>query len=53
MKKFFYNLIQVLGFIIMIILFYILFWGYLLVTPDQYSAECEAQREEERLSNLN
>lgn len=53
MKKFFFNLIQVLELVIMIIIMYLLFWGYLLVTPDQYSAECEAQREEERLSSLN
>ena len=53
MKKFFNNLIQVLGLVLIAILMYLLFWGYLLVTPDQYSAEYDAQCEEERLSSLN
>ena len=46
MKKFLINAIEVVGGILTIAFVIILFWLFLVITPDQYSAECEALRDE-------
>ena len=46
MKKFMTNAIEIVGWIMTIALMIILFWLFLVITPDQYSAECDALREE-------
>ena len=46
MKKFLKSALEIIGGILTIALIIILFWLFLIVTPDQYSAECEALREE-------
>jgi len=46
MKKFLMNALEVVGGILAIALIIILFWLFIVITPDQYSAECEALREE-------
>ena len=46
MKKFMTNAIEIVGAILTIALMLILFWLFLVITPDQYSAECDALREE-------
>ena len=43
-REFWANVGEVVGGILFMILVVILFWLYLIVTPDQYSAECEYQR---------
>ena len=45
-REFWTNLGEVVGGIIFMILAALFFWLYLAVTPDQYSAECEAMRYE-------
>ena len=46
MKKFLMAALEVIGGILTIALIIILFWLFLVITPDQYSAECDALREE-------
>lgn len=46
MKKILKSTIEIIGGILAIALIIILFWLFLVITPDQYSAECEALREE-------
>lgn len=46
MKKFLMAALEVVGGILTIALIIILFWLFLVITPDQYSAEYEALREE-------
>lgn len=46
MKKFLKSALEIIGGILMIGFIMILFWLFLIATPDQYSAECEALREE-------
>lgn len=46
MKKILKSTLEIIGGILTIALIIILFWLFLIVTPDQYSAECEALREE-------
>lgn len=46
MKKILKSTIEIIGGILTIALIIILFWLFLVITPDQYSAECEALREE-------
>lgn len=43
-KEFWANVGEVVGAIAFAVLVVILFWLYLIVTPDQYSAECEWER---------
>lgn len=40
------NVLEVIGSILFLVFVVVLFWLYLIVTPDQYSAECEALRME-------
>ena len=42
MKK----VLEFIGSILFLVLVVVLFWLYLIVTPDQYSAECEILRAE-------
>lgn len=37
---------ELAGCVVFGLLVWLLFWIYLIVTPDQYSAECEAMRYE-------
>lgn len=46
MNKFLMNALEVVGGILTFALIIILFWLFLVITPDQYSAECEALRDE-------
>ena len=46
MKKFMMNALEIVGLILTISLMIILFWLFLVITPDQYSAECDALRDE-------
>ena len=46
MKKKLKAALEIIGGILTIALIIILFWLFLVITPDQYSAECEALREE-------
>lgn len=46
MKKILGEIARIFGLIIFCILVVILFWLYLVITPDQCSAECDAVREE-------
>ena len=46
MKKFVMNALEVVGLILTIALTIILFWLFLVITPDQCGAECDALREE-------
>lgn len=46
MKKILKSTLEIIGGILTIALMIILFWLFLVITPDQYSAECEALREE-------
>ena len=39
------DFIDIIAGIVFAILIVILFWLYLIATPDQFSAECEYQRE--------
>jgi hypothetical protein len=43
---------EIVGGILTIILFFILVWLFLVITPDQYSAECEALRYDMRQMGL-
>lgn len=52
MKKFLKSALDIIGGILTMILFILLFWLFLVVTPDQYSAECEALREEMQSKGL-
>ena len=46
MKKKLKAALEIIGGILTMLLFILLLWLFLIVTPDQYSAECEALREE-------
>ena len=52
MKKFLMAALEVVGGILTIALIIILFWLFLVITPDQYSAECEALRDEMQQKGL-
>ena len=52
MKKFLKDALEIVGGILTLILFVVLFWLFLSATPDQYSAECEALREEMQQKGL-
>ena len=52
MKKILKSTLEIIGGILTIALIIILFWLFLIVTPDQYSAECEALREEMQQKGL-
>lgn len=40
------NVLEVIGSILFLVFVVVLFWVYLEITPDQYSAECELLRAE-------
>ena len=40
------NALEFIGSLIALLLFALLAWLFLTITPDQYSAECEALRDE-------
>ena len=52
MKKFLKSALEFIGGLLLMALVVILFWLFLIVTPDQYSAECEALREEMQQKGL-
>jgi len=52
MKKFLKSALDFIGGLLLMALVVILFWLFLIVTPDQYSAECEALREEMQSKGL-
>ena len=52
MKKFLMAALEVVGGILTIALIIILFWLFIMITPDQYSAECEALRDEMQQKGL-
>ena len=52
MKKFMKSALEIIGGLLFMALVVILFWLFLIVTPDQYSAECEALREEMQQKGL-
>lgn len=52
MKKFLKSALEFIGGLLLMALVVILFWLFLIVTPDQYSAECEALREEMQQNGL-
>lgn len=52
MKKILKSTLEIIGGILTISLIIILFWLFLIVTPDQYSSECEALREEMQQKGL-
>lgn len=52
MKKFLKSALEFIGGLLLMALVVILFWLFLIATPDQYSAECEALREEMQQKGL-
>lgn len=52
MKKFLKSALEIIGGLLFMALVVILFWLFLIATPDQYSAECEALREEMQQKGL-
>ena len=52
MKKFLKSALDFIGGLLLMALVVILFWLFLIATPDQYSAECEALREEMQSKGL-
>lgn len=52
MKKFLKSALEFIGGLLFMALVVILFWLFLIATPDQYSAECEALREEMQQKGL-
>lgn len=52
-KRTFDDICEIAGGILLAIVIILLFWLYLLVTPDQNSAEFDAAQEESRQAEMN